>query len=158
MINHETVLPLYSFHLVFFLNRVGLINNYAPGQCKYWDNKLSQGCNTCMCHFIYFALLLSLKLAYTYALPCCKQLVQVIINTTHLEQSCHFLEEFISNITNVPPDTVNTTKLYGTSTFKVPALFFLLSQGLHCPSSLSSPPPLTWHSFLSSLPHPPLYK
>ncbi|CAI5685633.1 unnamed protein product [Oreochromis niloticus] len=46
------------------------------------------------------------------------ELVQVIINTTHLEQSCHFLEEFISNITNVPPDTVNATKLYGTSTFK----------------------------------------
>lgn len=51
------------------------------------------------------------------------QLVQVIINTTHLEQSCHFLEEFISNITNVPPDTVNATKLYGTSTFKVNTLF-----------------------------------
>lgn len=50
---------------------------------------------------------------------CVIQLVQVIINTTHLEQSCHFLEEFISNITNVPPDTVNATKLYGTSTFKV---------------------------------------
>uniref|UniRef100_A0A7N6B1Y3 Exocyst complex component n=1 Tax=Anabas testudineus TaxID=64144 RepID=A0A7N6B1Y3_ANATE len=50
-------------------------------------------------------------------IPCTK-LVQVIINTTHLEQSCHFLEEFISNITNVPPDTVNATKLYGTSTFK----------------------------------------
>ncbi|XP_035462106.2 exocyst complex component 6B isoform X3 [Scophthalmus maximus] len=46
------------------------------------------------------------------------ELVQLIINTTHLEQSCHFLEEFISNITNVPPDTANTTKLYGTSTFK----------------------------------------
>uniref|UniRef100_A0A671VC06 Exocyst complex component n=1 Tax=Sparus aurata TaxID=8175 RepID=A0A671VC06_SPAAU len=46
------------------------------------------------------------------------ELVQVIINTTHLEQSCHFLEEFISNITNVPPDTANATKLYGTSTFK----------------------------------------
>ncbi|XP_067380374.1 exocyst complex component 6B isoform X3 [Channa argus] len=46
------------------------------------------------------------------------ELVQVIINTTHLEQSCHFLEEFISNITNVPPDTVNAAKLYGTSTFK----------------------------------------
>ena len=51
----------------------------------------------------------------------CVQLVQVIINTTHLEQSCHFLEEFISNITNVPPDTANATKLYGTSTFKVRA-------------------------------------
>lgn len=47
------------------------------------------------------------------------QLVQVIINTTHLEQSCHYLEEFISNITNVPPHTANATKLYGTSTFKV---------------------------------------
>ncbi|XP_032355303.1 exocyst complex component 6B isoform X4 [Etheostoma spectabile] len=46
------------------------------------------------------------------------ELVQVIINTTHLEQCCHFLEEFISNITNVPPDTANATKLYGTSTFK----------------------------------------
>uniref|UniRef100_A0A673BCQ8 Exocyst complex component n=1 Tax=Sphaeramia orbicularis TaxID=375764 RepID=A0A673BCQ8_9TELE len=46
------------------------------------------------------------------------ELVQVIINTTHLEHCCHFLEEFISNITNVPPDTVNATKLYGTSTFK----------------------------------------
>lgn len=45
--------------------------------------------------------------------------MQVIINTTHLEQSCHFLEEFISNITNVPPDSANATKLYGTSTFKV---------------------------------------
>lgn len=57
----------------------------------------------------------------------CMQLVQVIINTTHLEQSCHYLEEFISNITNVPPDTVNATKLYGTSTFKVYAFFYLQS-------------------------------
>uniref|UniRef100_A0A671RUR5 Exocyst complex component n=1 Tax=Sinocyclocheilus anshuiensis TaxID=1608454 RepID=A0A671RUR5_9TELE len=46
------------------------------------------------------------------------ELVQIIINTTHLEQSCHYLEEFISNITSVPPDTINATKLYGTSTFK----------------------------------------
>ncbi|KAM6949399.1 exocyst complex component 6B [Aplochiton taeniatus] len=46
------------------------------------------------------------------------ELVQVIINTTHLEQSCQYLEEFISNITNVPPNTANATKLYGTSTFK----------------------------------------
>ncbi|XP_039607862.1 exocyst complex component 6B isoform X3 [Polypterus senegalus] len=46
------------------------------------------------------------------------ELVQIIINTTHLEQSCRYLEEFITNITNVPPDTVNATKLYGTSTFK----------------------------------------
>ncbi|CAB1351908.1 unnamed protein product, partial [Coregonus sp. 'balchen'] len=47
------------------------------------------------------------------------ELVQVIINTTHLEASCVYLEEFISNITNVPTDTANATKLYGTSTFKV---------------------------------------
>lgn len=47
------------------------------------------------------------------------QLVQIIINTTHLEKSCKFLEEFITNITNVLPETVHTTKLYGTTTFKV---------------------------------------
>ncbi|XP_014344915.1 exocyst complex component 6B isoform X1 [Latimeria chalumnae] len=46
------------------------------------------------------------------------ELVQIIINTTHLEQSCRYLEEFITNITDVPPETVHTTKLYGTSTFK----------------------------------------
>uniref|UniRef100_A0A803SKV1 Exocyst complex component n=1 Tax=Anolis carolinensis TaxID=28377 RepID=A0A803SKV1_ANOCA len=46
------------------------------------------------------------------------ELVQIIINTTHLEKSCRFLEEFITNITNVLPDTVHTTKLYGTTTFK----------------------------------------
>ncbi|XP_077157470.1 exocyst complex component 6B isoform X2 [Paroedura picta] len=46
------------------------------------------------------------------------ELVQMIINTTHLEKSCQFLEEFITNITSVLPDTVHTTKLYGTTTFK----------------------------------------
>ncbi|NWV73115.1 EXC6B protein, partial [Dasyornis broadbenti] len=46
------------------------------------------------------------------------ELVQIIINTTHLEKSCRFLEEFITNITNVLPETVHTTKLYGTTTFK----------------------------------------
>ncbi|XP_056345672.1 exocyst complex component 6B [Oenanthe melanoleuca] len=46
------------------------------------------------------------------------ELVQIIINTTHLEKSCRFLEEFITHITNVLPDTVHTTKLYGTTTFK----------------------------------------
>uniref|UniRef100_A0ABM5GKW1 Exocyst complex component n=1 Tax=Pogona vitticeps TaxID=103695 RepID=A0ABM5GKW1_9SAUR len=46
------------------------------------------------------------------------ELVQIIINTTHLEKSCQFLEEFITNITNVLPETVHTTKLYGTTTFK----------------------------------------
>ncbi|CAB1345646.1 unnamed protein product, partial [Coregonus sp. 'balchen'] len=45
-------------------------------------------------------------------------LAEVIINTTQLEASCVYLEEFISNITNVPPETANATKLYGTSTFK----------------------------------------
>ncbi|XP_015272271.1 PREDICTED: exocyst complex component 6B-like, partial [Gekko japonicus] len=46
------------------------------------------------------------------------ELVQIIINTTHLEKSCQFLEEFITNITNVLPETVHTTKLYGATTFK----------------------------------------
>jgi hypothetical protein len=47
----------------------------------------------------------------------------VIINSSHLEQACTFLEEFISNLTNVPPDTANSTQLYGTSTFKVKPAF-----------------------------------
>uniref|UniRef100_A0A8C4QNA3 Exocyst complex component n=1 Tax=Eptatretus burgeri TaxID=7764 RepID=A0A8C4QNA3_EPTBU len=46
------------------------------------------------------------------------ELVQIIINTTYLEQSCKHLEEFVTDITNVSPETVHTTKLYGTSTFK----------------------------------------
>ncbi|XP_033975701.1 exocyst complex component 6 isoform X5 [Trematomus bernacchii] len=46
------------------------------------------------------------------------ELVQIIINTTHLEQACKYLEEFITNITNVSPETVHTTRLYGLSTFK----------------------------------------
>ncbi|XP_036190029.1 exocyst complex component 6B isoform X3 [Myotis myotis] len=46
------------------------------------------------------------------------ELVQIIINTTHLEKSCKYLEEFITNITNVLPETVHTSKLYGTTTFK----------------------------------------
>ncbi|XP_018098455.1 exocyst complex component 6B isoform X3 [Xenopus laevis] len=46
------------------------------------------------------------------------ELVQIIINTTHLEVSCKYLEEFITNITGVLPDTVHTSKLYGLTTFK----------------------------------------
>ncbi|XP_068610358.1 exocyst complex component 6 [Brachionichthys hirsutus] len=46
------------------------------------------------------------------------ELVQIIINTTHLEQGCRYLEEFITNITIVSPETVHTTRLYGLSTFK----------------------------------------
>ncbi|XP_056912172.1 exocyst complex component 6 isoform X2 [Takifugu flavidus] len=46
------------------------------------------------------------------------ELVQIIINTTHLEQACRYLEDFITNITNVSPETVHTTRLYGLSTFK----------------------------------------
>ena len=46
------------------------------------------------------------------------ELVQIIINTTHLEKSCKYLKEFI-NITNVLPGTVHATKLYGTVTCKV---------------------------------------
>ncbi|EDM13203.1 exocyst complex component 6, isoform CRA_b [Rattus norvegicus] len=46
------------------------------------------------------------------------QLVQIIINTTHLEQACKYLEDFITNITNISQETVHTTRLYGLSTFK----------------------------------------
>uniref|UniRef100_A0A8C5MR18 Exocyst complex component n=1 Tax=Leptobrachium leishanense TaxID=445787 RepID=A0A8C5MR18_9ANUR len=46
------------------------------------------------------------------------ELVQIIINTTHLEQACKYLEEFITNITNISPETVHTARLYGLSTFK----------------------------------------
>ncbi|XP_036376578.1 exocyst complex component 6 isoform X3 [Megalops cyprinoides] len=46
------------------------------------------------------------------------ELVQIIINTTHLEQACKYLEDFITNITNVSPETIHTTRLYGLSTFK----------------------------------------
>lgn len=50
---------------------------------------------------------------------CFLQLVQIIINTTHLEQACKYLEDFISNITNISQVTVHTARLYGLSTFKV---------------------------------------
>uniref|UniRef100_A0A8C5CVK4 Exocyst complex component n=1 Tax=Gadus morhua TaxID=8049 RepID=A0A8C5CVK4_GADMO len=46
------------------------------------------------------------------------ELVQIIINTTHLEQACRYLEDFITNITTVSPEAVHTTRLYGLSTFK----------------------------------------
>ncbi|XP_063291193.1 exocyst complex component 6 isoform X2 [Pelobates fuscus] len=46
------------------------------------------------------------------------ELVQIIINTTHLEQACKYLEDFITNITNISPETVHTARLYGLSTFK----------------------------------------
>ncbi|XP_030058871.1 exocyst complex component 6 isoform X2 [Microcaecilia unicolor] len=46
------------------------------------------------------------------------ELVQIIINTTHLEQACKYLEDFITNITNISTETVHTTRLYGLSTFK----------------------------------------
>ncbi|XP_051529691.1 exocyst complex component 6-like isoform X2 [Myxocyprinus asiaticus] len=72
----------------------------------------------------------STNLLLTRTLNCCLQnlikkthiglteLVQIIINTTHLEQACKYLEDFITNITNVSPETVHTTRLYGLSTFK----------------------------------------
>uniref|UniRef100_A0A5F9CQL6 Exocyst complex component n=1 Tax=Oryctolagus cuniculus TaxID=9986 RepID=A0A5F9CQL6_RABIT len=46
------------------------------------------------------------------------ELVQIIINTAHLEQACKYLEDFITNITNISQETVHTTRLYGLSTFK----------------------------------------
>uniref|UniRef100_A0A8C0XLN7 Exocyst complex component n=1 Tax=Castor canadensis TaxID=51338 RepID=A0A8C0XLN7_CASCN len=59
------------------------------------------------------------------------ELVQIIINTTHLEQACKYLEDFITNITNISQETVHTTRLYGLSTFKIAfcsiSIFTLLS-------------------------------
>ncbi|XP_078247449.1 exocyst complex component 6 isoform X10 [Pogona vitticeps] len=46
------------------------------------------------------------------------ELVQIIINTTHLEQACKYLEDFITNITNISQETLHTARLYGLSTFK----------------------------------------
>ncbi|XP_040848388.1 exocyst complex component 6 isoform X5 [Ochotona curzoniae] len=46
------------------------------------------------------------------------ELVQIIINTAHLEQACKYLEDFITNITNISQETIHTTRLYGLSTFK----------------------------------------
>lgn len=50
---------------------------------------------------------------------CVLKLVQIIINTTHLEQACKYLEDFITNITNISQETLHTARLYGLSTFKV---------------------------------------
>lgn len=58
--------------------------------------------------------------------------MQIIINTTHLEQACRYLEEFITNITNVSPETVHTTRLYGLSTFKVKQEFNVDSTSSLC--------------------------
>ncbi|XP_053165463.1 exocyst complex component 6 isoform X2 [Hemicordylus capensis] len=46
------------------------------------------------------------------------ELVQIIINTTHLEQACKYLEDFITNVTNISQEAVHTARLYGLSTFK----------------------------------------
>uniref|UniRef100_A0A672GTC5 Exocyst complex component n=1 Tax=Salarias fasciatus TaxID=181472 RepID=A0A672GTC5_SALFA len=80
------------------------------------------------------------------------ELVQIIINTTHLEQACRYLEEFITNITNVSPETVHTTRLYGLSTFKVlsrPSSAPLLLSPVSCLSVLLSPLSFCLSFFLS---------
>ncbi|ELT98261.1 hypothetical protein CAPTEDRAFT_168993 [Capitella teleta] len=46
------------------------------------------------------------------------QLIQISINMNHLEQSCVFLEDFISNITGLVKDNVHVSRLQGTSMFK----------------------------------------
>eukprot|EP00794_Sanderia_malayensis_P005160 gene5160-5812_t len=46
------------------------------------------------------------------------QLVQISVNTMHLEQACPELEKFISSVTGATEESVNVTKLYGSSTFK----------------------------------------
>ncbi|TRY55569.1 hypothetical protein DNTS_023162 [Danionella cerebrum] len=58
-------------------------------------------------------------------------LVQIIINTTHLEQACKYLEDFITNITNVSPETMHTTRLYGLSTFKASEVVRFSKAGIH---------------------------
>eukprot|EP00058_Branchiostoma_floridae_P006095 XP_002591583.1 hypothetical protein BRAFLDRAFT_105117 [Branchiostoma floridae] len=46
------------------------------------------------------------------------ELVQISINTTHLETACVYLEDFISNMTGAVGDSVHTARLQGTNTFK----------------------------------------
>ncbi|XP_077991948.1 exocyst complex component 6B-like [Glandiceps talaboti] len=46
------------------------------------------------------------------------ELIQITINTTHLENSCVYLEEFISNITGAPADSKHATSFQGVSIFK----------------------------------------
>eukprot|EP00795_Rhopilema_esculentum_P012131 gene12131-2735_t len=46
------------------------------------------------------------------------QLVQISVNTMHLEKACPELEKFISSVTGATEESVSVTKLYGSSTFK----------------------------------------
>ncbi|XP_074641580.1 exocyst complex component 6B-like isoform X2 [Tubulanus polymorphus] len=46
------------------------------------------------------------------------QLIQISINMNYLEQSCGYLEEFISNIIGSDKDSVHVGRLHGTAMFK----------------------------------------
>ncbi|XP_064631540.1 exocyst complex component 6B-like isoform X2 [Lineus longissimus] len=46
------------------------------------------------------------------------QLIQISINMNYLEQSCVYLETFITNITGAEKDGVHLSRLHGTSMFK----------------------------------------
>uniref|UniRef100_F6R906 Exocyst complex subunit EXOC6/Sec15 C-terminal domain-containing protein n=2 Tax=Ciona intestinalis TaxID=7719 RepID=F6R906_CIOIN len=46
------------------------------------------------------------------------ELVQIIVNTTHLENSCHHIEDFVHSITGVRVGSAHSAKLVGVSTFK----------------------------------------
>jgi len=46
------------------------------------------------------------------------QLVQIIVNTTHLENSCPYVEEYVRKITGVKAGNAHSAKLVGVSTFK----------------------------------------
>uniref|UniRef100_H2YEW8 Exocyst complex component n=1 Tax=Ciona savignyi TaxID=51511 RepID=H2YEW8_CIOSA len=46
------------------------------------------------------------------------ELVQIIVNTTHLENSCQHIEEFVHSITGVRVGSAHSAKLVGVSTFK----------------------------------------
>ncbi|KAK3094794.1 hypothetical protein FSP39_006322 [Pinctada imbricata] len=46
------------------------------------------------------------------------QLIQIAINMNYLEQSCTYLEEYISSITGAQNDSAHLSRLHGTSMFK----------------------------------------
>ncbi|XP_076812579.1 exocyst complex component 6B-like isoform X6 [Clavelina lepadiformis] len=46
------------------------------------------------------------------------ELVQIIVNTTYLENSCRYIEDFVQSITGVRAGSAHSAKLVGVSTFK----------------------------------------
>ena len=50
--------------------------------------------------------------------PFFRQLVQIIVNTKHLEHSCRHIEEYVHSITGVKVKSAYSAKLVSVSTFK----------------------------------------